>query len=114
MRTLRVDVDFDDLRVFNGKDLVNMFGRGRAGPDGVATYAETEHDGVTIELHAIDSRSGSVSQEVSVPVENLTAVGTDASPVDAGVQKGAQQFRVKVAVSSLEVTGDVGHDPGTE
>src|ERR1022692_2440916 len=69
-----VAVNLDDLRVFDGKDLVEVFGRCRPGPLGLAGHAETEHDGVAIDLHAFDDRPDAVGQEASVPVEGLRAV----------------------------------------
>ena len=109
-----VDVYLDDLRVFDGEDLVEEFGRGRPGPFGLAGHAETEHDGVAVDLHAFDGRPDAVGQEASVPVEDLAAVAADPSPVDLGVQERPQQLEVEVAVGGFEVPGDVGHHPGTE
>lgn len=85
-RPVGVDVYVDDLGVADGKDLVEQFGRGRPGPLGLAGHAETEHDGVAIDLQAFDGRADAIGQEASVPVEDLAAAGADASPVDLGVR----------------------------
>ena len=95
----------DHLRVLDGKDLVELL-RGRwPGSFGLAGQTETEHDGVAIDLHAVDGRPDAVGQESSVPVEDLRAVAADPGPVDLGVQERRQQLEVEVAVGGFEVTG---------
>src|ERR1022692_4148752 len=109
-----VAVYLDDLRVFDSKDLVEEFGRCRPGPLGLAGHAETEHDGVAVDLHAFDGRPDAVGQKASVPVKDLRAVAADASPVDLGVQERPQQVEVEVAVGGFEVSGDVGPEAGAD
>src|SRR5436305_6542930 len=70
-----IDAYVDDLGVLNGEDLVAPFGWGGAGSLGRAGQAEADHDGIAIDLDAFDACLYAVGQQVSIPVENLAAVG---------------------------------------
>ena len=88
------------------------FGWGGAGSLGRAGQAEADHDGIAIDLDAFDACLYAVGQQVSIPVENLAAVGADSGPLHPGVQERPQQRQVVVSVGRSEVPGDVVEHPG--
>lgn len=106
--------DIDDLGVFDGEDLVEPFGWGGTGSLGLAGHAETEHDGVAVDLDTFDGCLDALGHEAPVPVEDLAAIGAVTGPADLGVQEGFEQIEIGVAVGGFEMTGDVGHRSGTE
>jgi hypothetical protein len=52
----------DDLRIFDGEDLVEMVGRRWPRPFGVTGHTQTEDDGVTVDLDAFDHYLRAVGQ----------------------------------------------------
>ena len=107
-------MNLDDLGFFDGKDLVEQFGRGWPGSFRLTGHAETQHDGVAIDLHAFDGRPDTVGQKAAVPIEDLAAIRADPGPLDLGMQKRPEQLKIEVPVGSHEVPGDIGHHPGTQ
>jgi hypothetical protein len=112
--SVRVDAYFDDLGIVDDEDLVEQFGRSWPRPIGLAAHIETEHDSVAVDLRAFDGGPSAVGEEASEPIEDLAAVGADASPLDLGVQERSQQLEVEAAVSGVEMSGHIGHHPGAE
>src|SRR5450755_573993 len=111
--TVRIAADLDDFAVADGEDLAQALGWGRPGPYGRPGQGEAEHHGVAVDLHAFDGGAGAVGEALPVPVEDLGAGVAQPAPLGLGVQERSEQFEVEVAVSRLQMTGDVGHHPGT-
>src|SRR5229473_4125786 len=109
-----VAADLDNLVVVDGEDLKDPLGGCRPRSFGLPGDADAHYDRVSVDLHALDGRPGTVGQEAPVPVEHLGARAALAAPAHVGVQDRAEQLEVEAAVGSFEVPGDVGHHSGTE
>ena len=77
--SVRVAAYLDDSCAFHGEDLVEVICRRGARTFGGSSYREAEHDGVSIDFHALHGRGDPLGEERAIPVQDLRLVLAKAS-----------------------------------